>query len=213
MSFHAEAVHRVRQINAVVGGDLLHDFHAAVKVGVEGQDDAAVGNRLNQLGDARFATRKEYDAGNSGFCCKGGEGGRGVSRAGASDSVDRFSALDHRIDLTDKNRHAEIFKTARMRISAEFDPQLFESDFFSERLGVKQRAPTFAKSHNVLFGNFGQNHFPFAPDAAHVGGFETHPAFGKELFPFVRGTFGECIAVMMYFKKAPIDLAAVNNFV
>ena len=47
LAFYAEAVHGVREVDAVVGGDLLHNLHATVKVGIEGQDDAAVRNRLD----------------------------------------------------------------------------------------------------------------------------------------------------------------------
>ena len=47
LAFHAEAVHGVGEVDAVVGSDLLDNLHATIKVGVEGEHDAAVGNRLD----------------------------------------------------------------------------------------------------------------------------------------------------------------------
>ena len=50
LAFEPEAVHRVGEIHALFGGEPLHDGHAAVEVGVEREDERAVGERLHELG-------------------------------------------------------------------------------------------------------------------------------------------------------------------
>ena len=49
LTFDPQAVHRVRQVDAVALGHLLHDLHAAIEIGVEGQHQCVVGDRLDQL--------------------------------------------------------------------------------------------------------------------------------------------------------------------
>lgn len=213
LTFDAEAVHRVRKVNAIVGGHLLDDFHAAVKIRVECENDASVRNRLNELRNACLSAGKKNDARNSGL---GGECGKRSGRVpgrGAGDSVDRLSFADHGIHLAYENGHAEIFKAPRVRVSAELDPKRLEPDFLCESACVEQRTPAFAQCHDIFFRDFGQDHFALAPDAAHVRGLKALPAFGKKAFPFVGRTFGERFAVVVDFEKVAVHLAAVNDLV
>ena len=49
LALDAQRVHRVGQVKRRVLGDLLHQLHAAVEVGVQVEHQRAVGNRLDQL--------------------------------------------------------------------------------------------------------------------------------------------------------------------
>ena len=49
LAFDAEAVHGIREIDAVVFRDFLDNLHASVKVGVEGEHDAAVGKSTDNF--------------------------------------------------------------------------------------------------------------------------------------------------------------------
>jgi hypothetical protein len=59
----AQAVHRVGEVDPVARGDLLHDLHAAVEVGVEREHDRAVRDGLDQLRHRHLAARQEHDRG------------------------------------------------------------------------------------------------------------------------------------------------------
>ena len=65
LALDAQAVHRVREVDAVALGDLLHDLHAAVEVGLERERDRAVGHRLEQLRERDLVARQEHDRGNA----------------------------------------------------------------------------------------------------------------------------------------------------
>ena len=71
--------------------------------------------------------------------------------------------------------------------------------------------PAFAHGDDVFEGHVGEHHFAFAPDAAHVGGFKAHAAFGKELLPFFGALLGKCCTVVFDFEQAAVHLAAVND--
>lgn len=137
LTFNAEAVHGICKVNAVVGGDLLHDLHAAVKVGIESKHDAAVANGLYQLGDAGFARREKYDARNSCFGAKSGKRGGGVPGACAGNGVNGGPFFDHVIDLAHEYGHAQVFEASRVGVAAEFDKELVHAELFGERTRVK----------------------------------------------------------------------------
>ena len=212
LAFHAEAVHGVREVDAVVGSDLLDNLHATVKVGVEGEYDAAVRNRLNQLGNASLAGGQEHDARNAGLGAVGAEGCRGVAGRGASHGVDFVNLLfDNMVHLAHENRHAEILERTGVGIAAKLDLEALDAHFLGERSCVKQRAPAFAHGDDVFNRHIGEHHFAFAPNAAHVGWFKAHAAFGKELLPFVGALACKGVAVVFHFEQAAVHLAAVND--
>jgi hypothetical protein len=61
LSLDAQAVHRVREIDPVALGHLLHDLHAAIEVRVQSEDHGAVGHGLDQLGQRDLAPGQEDD--------------------------------------------------------------------------------------------------------------------------------------------------------
>ena len=212
LAFDAEAVHGVREVNAVVLRDFLNNLHATVKVRVEGEHDAAVRNRLDELCGAGLAGREEHDRRDAGLGAVGAEGGGSVAGGGASDSVNRVNVLfDDVVHLADKNCHAEVFEGAGMGIAAKLDFEASDAEVLGERSCIKKRTPTFAHGDDIFDRNIREHHFTFAPDTAHVFGLKAHAAFGKELFPFFWAAAGECCTVVFDFEQATVHLAAVND--
>ena len=212
LAFYAEAVHGVGEVDAVVGGDLLHDLHATVKVGVEGEYDAAVGNRLDQLGNASLPGGEEYDARDTCLGAVSAQGCGGVAGRGAGHGVDFVNLLfNNVVHLAYENRHAEVLEATGVGVAAKLHLEALDAHFLGERGGVKQRAPAFAHGHDVFNRHVGEHHFALAPDAAHVGRFKAHAAFGEELLPFVGALAGESCTVVFDFEQASVDLAAVND--
>ena len=119
--------------------------------------------------------------------------------------------LDDVVHLTYENRHAQVLEAACVGVAAKLHLQALDAHFFCERGRVKERAPAFAHRDDVFEGHVGEYHFAFAPDAAHVGGFKAHAAFGEELLPFVGALAGESCTVMFDFEQASVHLAAVND--
>ena len=212
LTFDAEAVHGVREVDAVVLRDFLNDLHATVKVGVEREHDATVRNRLDKLSGTRLAGREEYDRRDAGLGAVSAEGCRGVTGGGACDCVDRVDILlDDVVHLAHENRHAEVLEATRVGVAAKLDLEASDAEILGERSGVKERAPAFAHGDDVFDGHVREHHFTLAPDTAHVFGLKAHAAFGKELLPFFRAAARECCAVVFDFEQATIDLAAVND--
>ena len=212
LAFYAEAVHGVGEVDAVVGSDLLNNLHATVKVGVEGEHDAAVGNRLNQLSHTRLAGGQEHNARDAGLCAVGTQGCGGIAGRGASHGVNRVNAfLDDMVHLAHENRHAEVLERTGVGVAAKLDLEALDAHFLGQRSRIKQRAPAFAHRDDVFDGHVGEHHFALAPDAAHVGGFKAHAAFGEELLPFVGALAGESCTVVFDLEQASVHLAAVND--
>ena len=61
LTFEAEAVHRVGEVDAFFGGQALNDRHAAVEVGVEREDERAVCQRLHELRRRDASPRQDHD--------------------------------------------------------------------------------------------------------------------------------------------------------
>ena len=212
LTFHAEAVHGVGEVNAVVLRDFLDNLHATVEVGIEGEHDASVTDRLDELCGTCLASREEHDGGDAGLCAVGAEGGRSITRGGASDGVNRVDVLlDDVVHLAHENRHAEVLETAGMGVAAKFHLEASDAEFLGQGGGVEERTPAFAHGDDVFHRHVRQNHFALAPDAALVGGFKAHAAFCEQLLPFFRTAFGESLAVVFHFQKAVVHLGAVNN--
>ena len=73
LALEAQAVHRVRQVDALLVRQPLHDAHAAVEVGVEREHQRAVRERLQQLGDRHLPLRQDDDRRDTGRGAVGGE--------------------------------------------------------------------------------------------------------------------------------------------
>ena len=212
LTFHAEAVHGVGEVNAVVLRDFLDNLHAAVEVGIEGEHDASVTDRLDELSGTCLAGREEHDGGDAGLCAVGAEGGRSITRGGASNGVNRVDVLlDDVVHLAHENCHAEVLETTRMGVAAKFHLEASDAEFFCQGGCVKERAPAFAHGDDVFYRHVRQNHFALAPDAALVGRFKAHAAFCEQLLPFFRAAFGESASVVFDFQQAVVHLGTVND--
>ena len=122
MAFDAEAVHGVREVNAVVLRDFLNNLHATVKVRVEGEHNAAVADRLDELCGARLAGREEHDRRDAGLGAVGAEGRGSIAGGGACDGVNRVNVLlDDVVHLAHENRHAEVLEATRVGVAAKLD--------------------------------------------------------------------------------------------
>ena len=198
--------------NAVVLRDFLNNLHATVKVRVEGEHDAAVRNRLDELCGTSLAGREEHDGRDACLGAVSAEGCGRVAGRSASDSVDRVDILlDDVVHLAHENRHAEVLERTGMGVATKLDLEASDAEVFGERSCVEEWAPAFAHGDDVFDRNIREYHFTLAPDTAHVFGLKAHAAFGKELFPFFRALACECCTVVFDFKQASIDLAAVND--
>jgi hypothetical protein len=85
----AQAVHRVREVDALFLGEPLDDRHAAVEVGVEREHERAVRERLHELRRRDLAARQETDRRDAGRRRVGRERRRGVAGRRARDGADR----------------------------------------------------------------------------------------------------------------------------
>lgn len=65
LALQAKRVHAVCQVDRRLGGHLLDQLHAAVKVGVDGQHERAVGDRLHQLREGDLVGGEEHDGGDA----------------------------------------------------------------------------------------------------------------------------------------------------
>src|SRR4029077_16158845 len=105
-----QAVHRVGEIDVTLLGDLLHQRHAAVEVGVEAEHEGAVGERLDELGGGDLVARQQDDGGNAGGGAVVGQRGGGVAGGGAGDGVDLLALGDHLLHHRDQHGHAEVLE-------------------------------------------------------------------------------------------------------
>ena len=122
LAFDAEAVHGVREVNAVVLRDFLNNLHATVKVRVEGEHNAAVADRLDELCGARLAGREEHDRRDAGLGAVGAEGCGRVAGGGACDGINRVNVLlDDVVHLAHENGHAEVLEATRVGVAAKLD--------------------------------------------------------------------------------------------
>ncbi len=132
LALDADTVHRVGQVQAAVLGDLAHDTHAAVKVGVQGQHVRAVGQRLHKLRRADLALGQEDDGGDAGAGCVGRQRGARVACAGAGNRAHRAVACHHLFHDADQDGHPQVFEAAGMAVAAQLDPQIAEADLVAQ---------------------------------------------------------------------------------
>ena len=95
LSLHAQRIHRVGQVDGLVGGHLLHDAHAAIKVGIQRQNQSAVGQGLDQLGCGDLAPGEKDNSWNARRSRIGGYCSRGVASGCAGHSPDRAAVGHH----------------------------------------------------------------------------------------------------------------------
>ena len=164
------------------------------------------------MGNARLAGGQEHDARDAGLGAVGAQSGGGVAGRGAGHGVNFVNLLlDDMVHLAHENRHAEVFERTGVGVAAKLHLEALDAHFLGERGRVKERAPAFAHGDDVFDRHDREHHFALAPDTAHVGGFETHAAFGEEFLPFVGALAGECRTVVFDFEQAAVHLTAVND--
>ena len=79
LALDAQRIHRVGQVDRLVGRHLLHDTHAAVEIGIKRQHQRAVGDGLGQLRGGDLALRQKDDGRDTGGSAIGSQCGRGIA--------------------------------------------------------------------------------------------------------------------------------------
>ena len=87
----AQRVHRVREVHALALGELLHEPHAAVEVGVDREHERAHRERLHELRRRDLAARQDHDRADPGGRRVRRERRRGVAGRRARDRADRLA--------------------------------------------------------------------------------------------------------------------------
>ena len=183
LPFEAQRVHRVGQVDAALGGQALHDRHAAVEVGVERQHERAVGDRLHQLRRGHLAARQEHDGANARGGAVGGERRRGVAGRGAGDRAHRLAVGDHLPHRRDQHGHAEILEAAGVRVAALLDPQILKAELAAEALGPEEVGAALVHRHDLLVAHRRGDPLLLAPDGRAVGPRRALVAIVEQLHP------------------------------
>ena len=169
LPFEAQRVHRVGQVDAAVGGEPLHDGHAAVEVGVEREHERAVGDRLHQLRGGDLAARQEHDRADAGGGAVGGERRRGVAGRGAGDGAHRLAVGDHLLHRRDQHGHAEILEGAGVRVAALLDPEILQAELAAEAIGPEEVGAALVHRHDHLVAHRRGDPLLLAPHRRAVG--------------------------------------------
>ena len=128
----------------------LHEGHAAVEVGVEGEHQGAVRDGLDELGEGDLVLGQEDDGGDAGRRAVGGEGGRGVAGRGAGHRADGRALRDHLLHLGDEHRHPEVLERAGVAEAALLDPEIADPDHLAEPLGPEEVGAALVHRDDVL---------------------------------------------------------------
>ena len=211
LSFEAQAVHRVREVDALLDRQPLHDRHAAVEIGIERQHERAVRERLHKLRCRDFAARQNDDRRNlrRGRIC--GERRRRVARRGARDGAHRLVVGHHLPHDGDQHRHPEIFERAGVRLAAHLDPELVHAELAAEALGPHQVRAPFVHRDDVLVANAGAHPFLLAPHGRPVGPFRALVPAVEQLLPRLGGTAAQRGQIVRHFEQVAARRAAVER--
>jgi hypothetical protein len=128
LSFDAQRVHRVGEIDEAFHGEALNDRHAAVEVRVETEDERAVGERLHQLTSRDLSARKEHDDGQTRRRAVGSERRARVPGRCARDRFHFEAALHRHPRDADEHCHAEVLEGAAVAVTAQLDPELVQTE-------------------------------------------------------------------------------------
>ena len=170
LAFDPQAVHRICEVDGIVLGNFLNDFHAAIKVGVEGHYVSAIGNGLNQLGRADLARRQENDCRNARVGCIGRQGGAGITGTRTRHRFDRVVLHRHHLfDNADQHGHAKVFEAAGVAVAAEFDPKVRQVQLLAQPIGPEQVGVSFTHADDIFILQVGNHPFSHGPDSAAVG--------------------------------------------
>ena len=168
LSLEAQAVHRVRQVDALFRREALHDRHAAVEVGVERQHQRAVGERLHQLRRRHLGARQDDHGRDPGGGGVGGERRRRVTGRRARHRADAHAVGDHLLDHRDEHGHAEILERPGVRVAAHLHPQVLDAELAAVAFRPEDVGAAFVHRHHVLVADAGADPFLLAPDTRSV---------------------------------------------
>ena len=185
LALDANAVHGVRQIEALVLRHLSDDAHTAVKVGVERQDMGAIRHRLDQLRCADFALGQENNGRNTGSGSVGGEGGAGVAGTGAGDGAHGTAVGHHLFDHANQDGHAQVFEAAGVAVAAKLDPEIRHADLFTQSFGPEEVGVAFIHADDIFIAQGGHDPFAQSPDATAIRPAGGADAAVDQIFPFV----------------------------
>ena len=165
LSFHAQRVHAVGQVHALLVGQALHHFHAIVEVAFHGQHGGAIGQRLHQLRGRDLTPWQQDHGADAGGCGVGGQRRRGVTGRRAGHRGDGLAVRDHLFHRGHEHGHAQILERPGVRVAAHLDPEILDAQLAAVALGPEQVAAALVHRHHVLVADVRVNPLAFAPHA------------------------------------------------
>lgn len=145
-------------------------MHTAVEIGVETQNESAIGDGLNQLGNRYSICGKEDDGWDSGGSAVGRESGGGVSGGGAANADDGAVHFAEAIYLADQDGHAQILETPGVADPAVLDPELAHAqELFAETLGPEEVGVALEGADDVVAVDLREDPLLLGPDAGSIG--------------------------------------------
>jgi hypothetical protein len=211
LALDAQAVHRVGEIDGALLGDLLHQRHAAVEIGVEAQHQGAVGERLYQLSRRDLVARQQDDGGNTGGGAVVGQGGGGITGRGAGDGSDLLALGDHLLDDRDQHGHAEVLERPGVRVAALLDPQVLDPAHAPVAFRPQEVGAALVGGHDVLVGQEGDHPLLLAPHPGAVGEVVAPVALVEELHPRRRRAPAQRVHVVHHVEQVAARRAAVDD--
>ena len=211
LPFDAQTVHRVGQINMLVLGHFLHRRHAAVEIGIQGQHQRAVGERLHQLRRRYFIARQKYDGRNARRRAVGRQCRRSIAGRSAGHRIDGLAVGDHLIDHRHQDGHAEILERAGVRVAALLDPEILDVKLLAVAIGPEEIGVALAGRNDVLVVDKRDDPLLLRPHARAVGVGILAQAIVEELDPRRCGPGLEGLGVVVHFEQIAARRAAVDN--
>jgi hypothetical protein len=206
-----QAVHRVRQVNSVVLRDLLDGGHAAVEVGVQGENQGAVGERLDKLRGGDLVAGQKNDGRDARSRSIGRERRRSVAGRGAGDGVDRLAVRDHLFYDRDQDGHSEVLERAGVGVPALLYPEIFDTDLFAVAIGPEEVGVAFERRDDVLVVDEGNDPLLLGPHSGAVGIGVLAAAIVEEFDPRGRCPGSESVDVVVHFEQITARRAAVDH--
>ena len=183
LAFDAQRVHRVGEVDQTFGGELLHDFHAAVEVRIEPEHQRAVRQRLHELRGRDLVARQEHHHGQARRRAERRQRRAGVAGGRAGDGLDLEALLNGLAHDADQHGHAQVFERAAVAVAAQLDPQVIDADFAPVALGPEEIGAAFVHRDDHVVGQLRHDPLALAPHARAVRPLVVPVAVVEQLHP------------------------------
>ena len=207
----AEAVHRVGEVDRPLLGDLLDQRHAPVEVGVQREDERAVGQRLDELRRRDLVAREQDHRGDPGRRAVVGERRRGVPGRRTRDGGDRVALLDHLLDHRHQHGHPEVLERPRVGVAALLDPQVLDPEHLPVAIGPQEVRPALVGRDDALVVDEGDHPLLLAPHPGTVREHVPAVAVVEELHPGRGRPAAERLGVVDHVQEVVARRAAVDD--